>query len=67
MQLTKNLLQTNVPLSKPVAVCVAYDDLLLCTDNGHRVVSVSDSAGTEWVIINGQLRKLIAYPEGIYH
>ena len=45
------MLQTNVPLSKPAAVCVASDDLVLCTDDGHR----------------GKLWKLIAYPEGIHH
>ena len=38
-RVTKNMLQTDVPLSKPAAVCVASDDLVLCTD---------DSAGTEW-------------------
>ena len=37
-RVTKNMLLTNVPLSKPAAVCVASDDLLLCTDEGHRVV-----------------------------
>ena len=35
---TKNMLQTNVPLLKPAAICVASDDLLLCADGGHRVV-----------------------------
>ena len=39
-RVTKNMLQTNVPLSKPAAVCMASDDLLLCC--------LSDSAGTEW-------------------
>ena len=28
-RVTKNMLQTNVPLSKPAVVCVASDDLLL--------------------------------------
>ena len=32
------MLQTNVPISKRAAVCVASDDLLLFTDDGHRVV-----------------------------
>ena len=35
---TKNMLPTYVLLSKPAAVCVANDDLLLCADDGHRVV-----------------------------
>jgi len=38
-RVTKNMLQTtcNVALSKPAAVCVASDDLLLCADDGYRV------------------------------
>ena len=66
MQLTKNLLQTNVPLSKPAALCVASDDLLLCTDDRHRVV-YQIQLQRNGVTINGKLRKLIAYPEGIHH
>ena len=63
-RVTKSMLQTNVPLSKPAAVCVASDDLLLCADDGHRVVYQLERNG---VTINGKLRKLIAYPEGIHH
>ena len=63
---TKNMLQTNVPLSKPAAVCVASDDLLLCADDGHRVV-YQIQLERNWITINGKLRKLIAYPEGIHH
>ena len=37
-RVTKNMLQTNVTLSKPAGVCVASDDLLLCADDGHLVV-----------------------------
>ena len=64
-RVTKNMLQTNVPLSKPEAVCVASDDLLLCADDGHRVVYQIQLERN--VTINGKLRKLIAYPEGIHH
>ena len=46
-RVTKNMLQTNVPLSNPAGVCVASDDLLLCADDGHLVV-YQTSAGTEW-------------------
>ena len=63
---TKNMLQTNVPLSKPTAVCVASDDLLLCADDGHRVV-YQIQLERHGVTINGKLRKLIACPEGIHH
>ena len=63
--MTKNLLQTNVPLSKPAGVCVASDDLLLCADDGHRVV-YQVQLERNGVTINGKLRKLIAYPEGIH-
>ena len=37
-RVTKNMLQTNVTLSKPAGACVASDDLLLCADDGHLVV-----------------------------
>ena len=60
------MLQTNVPLSKPAAVCVASDDLLLCTDDGHRVV-YQIQLERNGVTINGKLLKLIAYQEGIHH
>ena len=59
--MTKNMLQTNVPLSKPAAVCVASNDLLLCADDGHRVVC-QIQLEPNGVTINGKLRKLIAYP-----
>ena len=65
-RVTKNMLQTNVPLSKAAAVCVASDDLLLFTDDGHRVV-YQIQLERNGVTINGQLRKLITYPEGIHH
>ena len=65
-RVTKNMLQTNVPLSKPAAVCVASDDLLLCADDGHLVV-YQILLERNGVTINGKLRKLIAYPEGIHH
>ena len=65
-RVTKNMLQTNVPLSKPAAVCVASDDLLLCAYDGHRVV-YQIQLERNGVTINGKLRKLIAYPEGIHH
>ena len=65
-RVTKNMLQTNVPLSKPAAVCVASDDLLLCAYDGHRVV-YQIQLELNGVTINGKLRKLIAYPEGIHH
>ena len=51
-RVTKNMLQTNVPLSKPTA--------------GHRVV-YQIQLERNGVTINGKLRKLIAYPEGIHH
>ena len=63
-RVTKNMLQTNVPLSKPVAVCVASDDLVLCTDDGHRVV-YQIQLEQNGVAITGKLRKVIAYAEGI--
>ena len=65
-RVTKNMLQTNEPLSKPATVCVASDDLLLRADDGHRVV-YQIQLERNGVIINGKLRKLIAYPEGIHH
>ena len=65
-RVTKNMLQTNVPISKPAAVCVASDDLLLCTDDGHRVV-YQIQLERNGVTINGKLLKLIAYQEGIHH
>ena len=64
--MTKNICQTNVLLSKPVAVCVASDDLLLCDDDGHQVV-YQIQLERNGVTINGNLRKQIAYPVGIYH
>ena len=54
---TKNMLQTNVPLSKPTAVCVASDDLLLCADDGHRVV-YQIQLEQNGVTINGKLPHL---------
>ena len=65
-RVTKNMFQTNVPLSKPAAVCVASNDLLLCADDGHRVV-YQIQLERNGVTINGKLRKLIGYPEGIHH
>ena len=65
-RVTKNMLQTNVPLSKHAAVCVASDDFLLCADDCHRVV-YQNQLERNYVTINGKLRKLIAYPEGIHH
>ena len=65
-RVTKSMLQTNVPLLKPAAVCVASDNLLLCTDDGHRVV-YQIQLERNGVTINGKVRKLIAYPEGIHH
>ena len=65
-RVTKNMLQTNVPLSKPAGVCVASDDLLLCADDGHLVV-YQILLERNGVTVNGKLRKLIAYPEGIHH
>ena len=56
--MTKNMLQTNLPLSKPAAVCVASDDLLLCADDGHRVV-YQIQLERNGVTRNGKLRKLI--------
>ena len=65
-RVTKNMLQTNEPLSKPAAVCVASDDLLLCANDSHRVV-YQIQLERNGVTINGKLRKLIAYPKGIHH
>ena len=65
-RVTKNMFQTNVPLSKPAAVCVVSDDLLLYTDDGHRVV-YQIQLERNGVTINGKIRKLIAYKEGIHH
>ena len=65
-RVTKNMLQTNVPLSKPAAICVASDGLLLCADDGHRVV-YQIQLEQNGVTIKGKLRKLIAYPKGIHH
>lgn len=62
----KNMLQTNVPLSKPAAVCVTSDDLSLCADDGQRVV-YQIRLERNRVTINGKLRKSIACPEGIHH
>ena len=53
-----------IRLSKPAALCVASDDLLLCTDDGHRVV-YQIQLERNGVTINGKLRKLIVYLEGI--
>ena len=39
---------------------------LLCTDDRHRVV-YQIQLQRNGVTINGKLRKLIAYPEGIHH
>ena len=52
--------------SGAAAVCVTSDDLLLCTDDGHRVV-YQIQLERNGVTINGKLQKLIAYPEGIHH
>ena len=60
------MLQTNEPLSKPAAACVASDDLLLCANDSHRVV-YQIQLERNGVTINGKLRKLIAYPKGIHH
>ena len=60
------MLQTNVPLSKPASVCVVSDDVFLCADDGHRVV-YQNQLELSGVTINGKLRKVIAYPEGIHH
>ena len=56
-RVTKNMLQIDVPLSMPAAVCVASDDLLLCADDGHRVV-YQIQLERNGVTINGKLRKL---------
>ena len=65
-RVTKKMLQTNVPLSKPAAVCVVSDDLLLCADDGHRIV-YQIQLERNGVTINGKLQKLMGYPEGIHH
>ena len=58
-RVTKNMLQTNVPLLKLAAVCVASDNLLLCANDGHRVV-YQIQLEQNGVTINGKLQKLIA-------
>ena len=47
-----------IRLSKPAAVCVGSDDLLLCTDDGHRVV-YQIQLERNGVTVNGKLRKLM--------
>ena len=64
-RLTKNVLQTDVMLSKPTALCMASDDLLLCADDGHRAIYQVQLERDE-VTIKGILRKLLSYPEGVH-
>lgn len=64
-RVTKNVLQTDVPLSKPTAVCMASDDLLLCADDGHRAI-YQIQLERDGVTIKGQVRKLLSYPEGVH-
>ena len=53
-----NMLQTNVPLSKPAAVYVASEDLLPCADDGHRVVyQIQLERNGGYNKLNGTLRK----------
>ena len=63
--MTKDMLQTNVPLSKPAAVCVTSEDLLPCADDGHRVVyqiQLERNGG-----YNKRNVTVTAYPEGNHH
>lgn len=64
-RVTKNMLQSNVPLSKLAAVCVANDDLLLCSDDGHRVV-YQIQLERNGATINEKLRKLIPYIQRVF-
>ena len=45
---------------------MASDNLFQCADDSHRVV-YQNQLERNGVTINGKLRKLIAYPEGIHH
>jgi len=50
-RVTKNMLQTNVPLSKPASLCVVSDDLLLCTDDGHRYSHLESTAKSDSSVV----------------
>ena len=57
-RVTKNVLQTDAPLSKPAALCMVSEDLLVSADDGHRAI-YQIQLKRDGVIINGKLRKLI--------
>ena len=61
----KHVLQTDVMLSKPAALCMASDDLLLSADDGHRAI-YQVQLERDGVTIKGILRKLLSYPEGVH-
>ena len=63
--MTKCALQTDVLLSKPAALCMVSDDILLCADDGHRDI-YQIQLQRDGVTIKGKSRKLVRYPEGAY-
>ena len=64
-KVTKCVLQTDVLLSKPAALCMVSDDILLCGDDGHRAI-YQIQLERDGVTIKGKSRKLVRYPEGAY-
>lgn len=64
-KVTKCVLQTDVLLSKPAALYMVSDDILLCVDDGHRAV-YQIRLERDRVSIKGRSRKLVRYPEGVY-
>lgn len=64
-KVTKCVLQTDVLLSKPAALCMVSDDILLCADDGHRAI-YQIQLERDGVTIKGKARKLVRYPEGVY-
>ena len=63
-KVTKCVLQTDVLLSS-MQLCVSSDDILLCSDDGHRAI-YKVQLERDGVTIKGKSRKLVRYPEGAY-
>lgn len=60
----RNCVQIQPPLSKPSAVCIASDDVLLCADDGQKSI-LQVTLEKDGVTINGKAVKLVDYPEHV--
>lgn len=69
-QLSSQVKETTVsvqpPLSRPTALCMASDDILLCADDGLRTI-LQMSLESNGASIYGTAQELVKYPENVKH